>query len=161
MSDSPDASAAASRYASLFPAVYLRFHRRDGKQRALSGAAQGVLLHLAQSGPLTVSECARHFGRAQSATSELVRQLEQKGLLARVRDAADGRRSLIWLSELGRARMSEEREVLSRERLQAAFARMKPGKRAMLLSGTAALIAAAEPESEPPSKPKPKQRRQP
>jgi DNA-binding MarR family transcriptional regulator len=135
---------AAARYAALFPAIYLRFHRRDEKARALSGAARAVMLHLAQSGPLTIGECARHFQRAQSATSELVKQLEKKGLLARVRDGDDGRRTLIWLSELGRARMSEESEVLSRALLVRALAKMKPAEREMLLAGTQALVDAAE-----------------
>lgn len=40
----------------------------------------GVLRHLAMSGPLTVGEMARHFGRAQSVVSEIVDGLEDKGL---------------------------------------------------------------------------------
>jgi DNA-binding MarR family transcriptional regulator len=142
MSDDP--SSVAALYASLFPAVYLRFHRRDGKDRSLSGAAQAVMLHLAQSGPLTVSECARHFDRAQSATSEIILQLEKKGFLARVRDANDRRRSLIWLSEVGRERLTEAREVLSRERLHAALAKMRPAERTMLIAATTALVNAAD-----------------
>ena len=144
MVDDEEPSAVASAYAKLFPAVYLRFHRRDGKAKPLSGSAQAVMLHLAQSGPLTIGECARHFGRAQSATSEIVHQLEKKGLLARVRDADDKRKSLVWLTDLGRERMSDAREVLSRDRLEGAIRKMKPGDRAMLVAATTLLLAAAD-----------------
>src|SRR6201999_1775671 len=98
---SRDAKASAAAYAELFPAVYLRFHRRDGKQRELSGASRGVLHHLAAAGPLTVGECAKHLDRAQSVVSEIVDQLESHGLLARVRDEGDRRRTLVWLTDGG------------------------------------------------------------
>lgn len=72
MAQRDDTATIAREYADLFPAIYLAFHRRDGKSRAPSGSARGVLLHLAQSGPLTVGECGRHLGRAQSVVSEIV-----------------------------------------------------------------------------------------
>ncbi len=132
MPEPSDPTATARAYAALFPAVYLRFHRRDGKRRELSGASRAVLLHLAQSGPLTVGECARHLGRAQSVVSEIVDQLEQNRLLARderVRDENDRRRMLVWLTDEGRARLAEEQEVLSLAALERAMARMKPPAR--------------------------------
>lgn len=139
-----DAAAAARTYAGLFPAVYLRFHRRDGKSRELSGASRAVLLHLAQTGPLTVGECARHLGRAQSAMSEIASQLEKNGLLARVRDDADRRRALVWLTDEGRARLTDEQEVLGQELLGRAMAAMTPEDRARLIDGTRALVEAAD-----------------
>lgn len=137
------ATIAAREYAGLFPAVYLRFHRRDGKHRELSGASRAVLLHLAESGPLTVGECAKHLGRAQSATSEIVDQLEKKRLLARVRDENDRRRTLVWLTDEARARLADEQQVLSLAALESAFRAMSPRQRQMLLEGTSALIEAA------------------
>ena len=82
----------AARFAELFPAIYLRFHRRDGKREEMTGATRGTLLHLANSGPLTVGEIAEHFDRAQSVVSEIVDGLENKGLLERMRDSKDKRR---------------------------------------------------------------------
>ncbi|HWM85514.1 MAG TPA: MarR family winged helix-turn-helix transcriptional regulator [Kofleriaceae bacterium] len=143
-SSSTDPAAAARAYAALFPAVYMRFHRRDGVRRELSGASRAVLLHLAQTGPLTVGECARHLGRAQSVVSEIVDQLEQNQLLARVRDDADRRRTLVWLTDQGRARLADEQEVLSLAALERAVADMAPRDRAMLVAGTSALIAAGD-----------------
>lgn len=138
---------AAAEYLRLFPNVYLRFHRRDSKHSEISNASRGVLLHLAQSGPLTVGECAKHLQRAQSVVSEIVDQLESHGLLARVRDESDKRRTLVWLTDQGRARLVADQEVLSHEALERALCRMKPQERRMLLEGTLALIRAADLES--------------
>jgi DNA-binding MarR family transcriptional regulator len=130
-------------YAQLFPAVYLQFHRRDGKRRELTGPSRAVLHHLAITGPLTVGECAKHFDRAQSVVSEIVEHLEHDGWLARVRDEQDRRRTLVWLTDAGRARLVEEQEVLSKSALERAFTRMTAKERAQLLAGTRALIRAA------------------
>lgn len=150
---SSDAAAEARAYAALFPAVYLRLHRRDGVHRELSGASRGVLLHLAQTGPLTIGECARHLGRAQSVVSEIVEQLEENGLLARVRDENDRRRTLVWLTDDGRARLTEEQEVLSLALVERAFAAMAPKDRDMLIEGTRALVEAADRAAQPPAAP--------
>ncbi len=142
-----DAAAAAKAYAELFPAVYLLFHRRDGRRRELSGASRAVLLHLAQAGPLTIGECAKHLSRAQSVVTEIVDQLERKQLLARVRDAKDRRRALVWLTESGRRRLAEDQEVLSRPVLERVLAQLPPRQRAMLIDATRALVAAANARS--------------
>ena len=143
MARAKDAKASAAAYAQLFPSVYLRFHRRDGKRRALTAASRAVLLHLSGTGPLTSGDCAKHLGRAQSVVSEIVEQLERHGLLARVRDDADRRRMLVWLTDEGRARLVAEQEVLSVGALERAFALMTPEERAHLLQGTRALLRAA------------------
>ena len=158
-SPTTDPAADARVYATLFPAVYMRFHLHDGKRRELSGASRAVLLHLAQTGPLTVGECARHLSRAQSVVSEIVDQLEANQLLARVRDESDRRRTLVWLSDQGRARLVEEQEVLSMTALERAMAEMKPRDRAKLIEGTRALVEAAGRLVEQRSPSHPKRRR--
>jgi len=56
---------------------------------------------------------AKHLSRAQSVVSEIVRHLERDGLLERMRDAKDKRRTR-RVAERPRARSLErEREVLS------------------------------------------------
>ncbi len=134
----------AAEFEALFRAVYLRFHRRDAKRSALSGASQAVLLHLARSGPLTVGEAARHFHRAQSVVSEIVEGLVRKGLLQRMRDPSDRRRTLVWLSDRGLQRLREDQRVLSHELLTAALERMPREARAGLLSGLRALAEGLE-----------------
>ncbi len=66
------ASEAARQFGELFPEVYLRFHRRDGKRAELANASKSVLQHLTLSGPLTIGEMGRHLDRAQSVISEIV-----------------------------------------------------------------------------------------
>jgi DNA-binding MarR family transcriptional regulator len=132
----------AREFGALFPAVYLRFHRRDGKRRELPSASGAVLHHLMMSGPLAVGELARHLDRAQSVVSEIVLHLERDGFLERQRDATDRRRSLVWLSERGLALLEQQREVLSGELLVRAFSRMTPADGAALLQGMRALITA-------------------
>ncbi len=142
MANLPSTKAVASQYAVLFPEVYLHFHRRDAKRGELSGASRGVLLHLAQSGPLTVGECARHMKRAQSVTSETIEQLVRHGWLAKVRDERDGRRTLVWLTEQGRDRLVDDQSVLSMRLLERALDRMTAEHRRMLIEGTQALLHA-------------------
>jgi DNA-binding MarR family transcriptional regulator len=140
----PDLEDAARRFGELFPAVYLRFHRRDGKRRALPAASRAVLQHLTLTGPVRVGELARHLARAQSVVSDIVSHLERDGLVERQKDPADARRTLVWLSEAGLARVDEERDVLSRALLARALARMSPADVAALLRGTRALVTAAD-----------------
>jgi len=136
----------AARFAELFPAVYLRFHRRDGKREEMTGATRGTLLHLANSGPLTIGEIAEHFDRAQSVVSEIVDGLEKKGLLERMKDPKDRRRALVWLTDAGLDALERDRDVLSKELLAKAMTRMRPADRRALLQGMKALIEASERE---------------
>lgn len=141
--EADDVPALARDYLALFPAVYLRFHRRDAKRSELTGASRAVMLHLAQAGPLSVGECARHLGRAQSVITEIVMGLERKGLLARVPCAHDRRRTEVWLSDEGRARLSRDQEVLESGLLEVALSAMTPADRRALMRGTRALVEAA------------------
>ncbi len=155
---------AAARFAELFPAAYLRFHRRDEPRSELGGAARAVLLHLANAGPLTVGEAARHLDRAQSVVSEIVDHLEAKGLLERMKDKDDRRRTLVWLSEGGFEALERDRDVLSRELLLRATRAMSEAERAHLVTGMTALLSAADRAGERPALPthtKPKRRRAP
>lgn len=132
----------AHAFEQLFQAVYLRFHRRDAKRSELSAASRAVLQHLALAGPLTVGEASRHLDRAQSVVSDIVTQLEAKGLLERERDPGDRRRVLVWLTPAGFAQLGRDREVLSTELLGPALARLPPPTRTALLAGLRALVAA-------------------
>jgi hypothetical protein len=62
--------------------------------------------------------------------------------LARVRDGADRRRTLVWLTDAARARLADEQEVLSLDMLERAMSRMTPRDRRLLLEGTRALVEA-------------------
>ena len=133
---------AGQAFAGLFGAVFLRFHRRGPKRSQWTPQSWAVLQHLEMTGPLTVTEAARHMERSQSVMSEIVDGLARKGQLARVRDARDRRRTLVWLTEEGRAAMATQRQVLCAERLEQAFAQMDDGLRVDLLRALEALVDA-------------------
>jgi DNA-binding MarR family transcriptional regulator len=129
-------------FARMFEQTYLRFHRRDERRSALSGTSRAVLLHLARTGPLTVTEAARHLDRAQSVVSDIVTHLEAKGLLERQADPGDRRRTLVWLTPEGFDHLERDREVLAGQLLARALAAMDQGARQALLRGFAALLEA-------------------
>jgi hypothetical protein len=55
-------------FAGLFPAKYLRFHRRDDKTKRLAPASRAVLQHLALAGPVTGGELCRQLDRTHMTT---------------------------------------------------------------------------------------------
>jgi DNA-binding MarR family transcriptional regulator len=132
----------AESFARSFPAVYLRFHRRDEKGSRLPTASRAVLQHLALSGPVSVGELCDHLDRAQSVVSDIVAHLEDKGLVERQDDPDDRRRRLVWLSPIGRNFLQHEQEILSVDLLRGAVATMAPADRAALARGMKALLAA-------------------
>jgi DNA-binding MarR family transcriptional regulator len=134
----------AREFAELFPAIYLRFHRRTKKRAGLTAQSSAVLSHLMHSGPLTITEAARHMNRAQSVMSEIVSGLEHKGLLERMTDDRDRRRTLVWLTPAGHAAMAEERQVLSLDLLCGAMARVPAEERRRLIAGMRALVNAVD-----------------
>lgn len=137
---------AASRFCELFPAAYLAFCRRHDEEpdARLTPQQDAVLNHLARSGPLTIREMAEHFARAQSVVSELVQAMEERGLLERMRDERDRRRTLVWLSDAAREALERRRRVLSETRVERAMQRLTPAERRGLVEGMRALVRAAE-----------------
>lgn len=136
-----DPGAVADAFEVAFGQTYLRFHRRDAKRSELGGASRAVLTHLSLAGPLTVGQMADHLDRAQSVVSEITSGLEAKGLLARERDPADRRRTLVWLTDDGLGLLAADRRVLSIDLLGRAVAAMTRADRAALLRGVHALLA--------------------
>ena len=131
-------------FAQQFPAVYLRFHRRVQKRQMLTAQSSAVLHHLSMTGPLTVTEAARHMSRAQSVMSDIITGLEKKGLLARMADSRDRRRTLVWLTDQGERALAEDRQVLSVELLARAMAELPAGVRKGLVRGLSLLVRAAD-----------------
>ncbi len=105
---------AADAFCEAFPATFLAFHRRDGRRTELTNASRAVLQHLAQAGPVSIGEAARHLDRAQSVVSEIVAQLEGHGLLEREPDPDNRRRTLVWLTTAGLERLRADADVLDR-----------------------------------------------
>lgn len=133
----------AREFGALYRELYRVAVRRidDGRDK-VSAETTAVLLHLAQAGPMTLSEMAQHFGRAMSTLSAKVAALEAQGWLARQPDPTDARRAEIWLSPAGRAVLDEALQVLDTSRLAHAAARLDEARRDALLQGMRELIAA-------------------
>jgi DNA-binding MarR family transcriptional regulator len=138
------------RFADLFRATYLTFHRRDRPRGQLASASRAVLEHLAMAGPLTIGEAALHLERAQSVVSEIVSHLVQQGLLERESDPADRRRTLVWLTPAGHEALRRDRDVLDVARLGAALSGLPPGQADALIEALSALIDQAAFAGQPP-----------
>ncbi len=137
-----DAQDFASQFNQLYRELYRRAAKRVADVRAqMSPETSALLMHLAQTGPMTLSEMAQHFDRALSTLSVKVAALEADGLLARQPDAVDGRKALIWLSPKGRQDLSQALEVLDARRLSAAAEQLQEAQRVQLLAGLQAFIA--------------------
>ena len=132
----------ADDFCEAFPAVFLAFHRRDGRRNELTNASRAVLQHVAQSGPISIGEAARHLDRAQSVVSDIVSQLESHRLLEREPDPAIRRRTLIWLTEAGVVRLREDADVLDRRRVADAMNSLDEPTRRGLIDGLKALVEA-------------------
>jgi DNA-binding MarR family transcriptional regulator len=74
--------------------------------------------------------------------SEIVAHLEGDGLVARQDDPADRRRRLVWLSPSGRELLTRDRDVLSVELLERAFAELPDGQRRVLIEAVDCLLRA-------------------
>lgn len=136
------ALAFAGAFEDAFQHIYLQFHRRDGKRAQMSAASRSVLTHLSHTGPLTIGEAAAHLDRAQSVVSDIVTQLERKGLLEREPDPADRRRALVWLTPTGFAALAREHQVLSVDLVAQAAGSLSADQRAELLDALRALLNA-------------------
>lgn len=133
----------AREFGSLYRELYrVAVRRIDDSRDKVSAETTALLLHLAQTGPMTLSEMAQHFGRAMSTLSVKVAALEAQGWLSRQPDPTDARRAEIWLSPVGRAVLDEAVDVLDTPRLAVAAETLDAVQRAALLQSLRQLIAA-------------------
>ena len=142
-----DADAFADRFALDYQDVYLHAVRRvRDKRDQLTPETTAFLLHLAEAGPMTLTELSRHLSRAPSTLSEMVDHLAAKALVRREPDPDDARRALIWLTACGREALAEEMRVLDHGRLVRAAARLDPARRALLAEALGDLVKALKTE---------------
>ena len=70
---------------------------------------EGGILRTLTAGPRRITELAELEGLAQPTMTVLVKRLEERGWVARARDATDGRVALISLTETGAATLERFR----------------------------------------------------
>ncbi|MDI9888395.1 MarR family transcriptional regulator [Streptomyces sp. HNM0645] len=91
-------------------AVFLRRARASSGEMArevhpeLEPAAYGLLVRLEESGAQRATDLAGYFGVGKATMSRQLRALEELGLVTREPDPADGRASLVALTDEGLSR---------------------------------------------------------
>ncbi|MFF9865964.1 MULTISPECIES: MarR family winged helix-turn-helix transcriptional regulator [unclassified Streptomyces] len=97
--------------------VFLRRARAQSGEMArevhpeLEPAAYGLLVRLDATGSQRATDLAGYFGVGKATMSRQLRALEDLGLVTRDPDPADGRASLVRLTEEGRARFRRVRDA--------------------------------------------------
>jgi len=106
-----------ARLAPLLPQLVLAFQRRAGElPAALEDAGRlgqrhvGMLVMLAISGPLSVSELAQRTGMTVAHASLVVGELAKAGLVERDHDPADRRRILVSLAAAAQPAVAQMRQ---------------------------------------------------
>ncbi|MFD5033614.1 MarR family winged helix-turn-helix transcriptional regulator [Streptomyces sp. NPDC058220] len=98
-------------------AVFLRRARANSGEMArevhpeLEPAAYGLLVRLEETGCQRATELAGYFGVGKATMSRQLRALEDLGLVTREPDPADGRASLIRITDEGQARFRRVRDA--------------------------------------------------
>ncbi|MEU5218905.1 MarR family transcriptional regulator [Streptomyces sp. NPDC020807] len=98
-------------------AVFLRRARAQSGEMArevhpeLEPAAYGLFVRLDDAGPQRATELAGYFGVGKATMSRQLRALEMLGLVVRDPDPADGRASLVRLTDEGRDRFRHVRDA--------------------------------------------------
>ncbi|GHC48184.1 MarR family winged helix-turn-helix transcriptional regulator [Streptomyces cinnamoneus] len=98
-------------------AVFLRRARASSGELArevhpdLEPAAYGLLVRLEEAGQQRATDLAAYFGVGKATMSRQLRALGELGLVTRDPDPADGRASLIQITEEGRVRFTRVRDA--------------------------------------------------
>jgi DNA-binding MarR family transcriptional regulator len=98
-------------------AVFLRRARASSGEMArevhpeLEPAAYGLLARLEETGSQRATELSGYFGVGKATMSRQLRAMEELGLVTREPDPADGRASLVRLTDEGRARFQRVRDA--------------------------------------------------
>jgi DNA-binding MarR family transcriptional regulator len=101
----------------------------------LTAAQRGVMQVLFHGGGLSLKELSRRVGLAHSTVSGIVDRLEQRGLVRRRPQPADGRASIIEVSKRVTDFMRERYPAMVADPMVAALRRAKPAERAAILEG--------------------------
>jgi DNA-binding MarR family transcriptional regulator len=89
--------------------VFLRRARASSGEMAR--AAYGLLVRLEETGQQRATELAAYFGVGKATMSRQLRALEDLGLVTREPDPADGRASLVRLTDEGVTRFRHVRDA--------------------------------------------------
>jgi len=132
-------------FMALYQSIYQNLHSTWAKgERNPSSESIAIINHLILSGPLTVTEAARHFDRAQSAMSELIDRMQANGYVDRIKDSRDKRRTLVWLTKSGRDLFDRTQEVLDRKLLEESMQKLSEDEREKLITSLRSIVLASQ-----------------
>ncbi|MBO0782062.1 MAG: MarR family transcriptional regulator [Ktedonobacteraceae bacterium] len=114
----------------------------------LSFTTLSVLHTLSRKGPMRLTELTATEQMTQPAITQMVRRLEEDGLVERRADPRDARVVLVQLTAYG-ARIVEARRAARVERLASLLDRLSPEERAAIAAAVPALAHAIELERTP------------
>ncbi|MGH7568462.1 MAG: MarR family winged helix-turn-helix transcriptional regulator [Gemmatimonadales bacterium] len=141
------ADSSVHRLLDLYPRIFFACHTRhvrDPQSRTrLSAHQAGILDHLDDVEPTSLTGLARHMGVTASTMSLGVDRLARHGYVVRARDPEDGRRVLLRLTAAG-ARIKEAQSVLEPERVRAMLDRLSADEQTQALRGLGLLAQAAD-----------------
>ncbi|MFJ3334807.1 MarR family winged helix-turn-helix transcriptional regulator [Streptomyces sp. NPDC086766] len=113
--EAPDGiSASAARAARDLRVVFSRLRRRIrevARDEDLTPSQVSALTLVGKHGAATASALASAEGVRPQSMAAILAALEQHGLIRRSPDPADGRRQLVALTESGRERIEDDRQV--------------------------------------------------
>jgi DNA-binding MarR family transcriptional regulator len=121
------------------------FSREVDRDFGLTAPQLWALKALAQHGPLTVGDLATHLLVHQSSVSLLIKRLEQRGLVRRVRQQADRRYVRIELTDRAVA-ICRDAPAPAQGRLLHGLGRMSPTRLARIRQSVHDLTRAMEAE---------------
>ncbi|MGD7002638.1 MarR family winged helix-turn-helix transcriptional regulator [Corynebacterium halotolerans] len=108
---SPTPEDIARRIRPALTKLYVMYFRLS-EQSSLTGPQLSIMTRLQENGPSRISQLAREEGIRMPTASNALHQLEQRGMVDRIRDTTDRRGVLVTLTELGGTelkRVGEER----------------------------------------------------
>jgi DNA-binding MarR family transcriptional regulator len=125
-------AAAIAHHLRLFSRLLKRRLRDQSDTGDLTPSQVAVIHRLEESGPITTSALARAEGMRSQSMGAVVAALEAAGLIAGVPDPADGRQTLLALTEHCRTWLSQGRAVRQDWLARAIEDRLSPEERARL-----------------------------
>ena len=133
-------SSDSRRFVRAYGQLWMALHRGDDPD--LSQHERELLHHVPATGGVPLQQLAWHLSLPKSTASTLVKDLERRGFLTRVRDSRDERRLAITLTDTGSQRVAQD-SVLDLERLTSALDRLSAGERAALIEAMERLATLA------------------
>jgi DNA-binding MarR family transcriptional regulator len=129
-----------------YPRIYFACHTRHVRDpdtgADVSAHQASILDHLDAVDPMSMTDLAGHMGVTIATMSLAIDRLEHKGYVRRRRDARDGRRVLLRITDAG-LRLREAKSVLDPARVEQVLAHLSAAEREHALEGLGLLARAS------------------